>query len=695
MSRTIVCLNSILLVVLMASGVQAGTFVVGAAADTWTVKDDPNSHGSDEYIVLHGASIDRTGYVRFDLSSLNIKSIESATVTFYVDGSIPKPPYRNDSVVTARFAMYGLNDVAGNTVQDWGESVLTSSTTGAEMDWTTGTVVTADGLTTDLDDDVNGITEAVSPTTSPGNASLGATVTVTGDALVSFLMSRVDDGGLVTFILKDDDSADRGYGLCSKEYPDAAYHPKLELTGDIAAKPKIIYVTSIKDNDQDGVQDDISWKYWLEGEGYSVDFRPGYWSDPLDANEIAELETADVIIASRGMATGDFDGAETPKWNGLSKPIICTNAWMIRNNRWKWMNSGDARKDAGSPSMLVMVPDHPFFAGVQLDEEGNVAILDPNVASGNTSFLFDIVDAGNGTVLSISLGIYTTTWIAEWPAGVEYYAGAGEIAGGPRVLFMAGTQDDPYTGPNGLIMPVGVFNLNEAGQQVLRNMINYLLPKPPVAGLTHEYTFADGTAADSVGDADGTLIGGAAVVDGAMVTTAQDQWMEMPGDKIAINTYSEVTIAAWYTPTAGANTGWSMLAYFGDNVNDMGNDGFFMTSARGDNVSRAAISCGNSSAPYSVESGANGPEYDDGLLHQMVATIDATDIALYIDGALCAKTALSATNKISALSNKLAYLAKGGYGGDPEWIGQIQEFSIYNRAVTADEVKQLFDEGPK
>jgi len=242
------------------------------------------------------------------------------------------------------------------------------------------------------------------------------------------------------------------------------------------AKPplKVIYVTSVKDNDKDGVQDDQSWVDWLKAEGFDVDARPDFWKDPLDANDIAELNAADLIIASRGMATGDYDGAETAKWNGLTKPILCTNAWMIRNNRWKWMNSGDARKDADSPTMMVLDPNHPIFAGVELDPDGLVEVLDPNVASGHTSFLNNFLDPGNGTLLAQSLGVYNTAWIVEWQAGVEYYAGAVEVAGGKRMLFMAGTQDDPYTVANGNTAPVGVFNLNEAGQQLLRNVIAYL-----------------------------------------------------------------------------------------------------------------------------------------------------------------------------------------------------------------------------
>ncbi len=684
MSKTILCLSTLALL-LVAAGVQADTFVVGSAADTWTVKADPNSHSSDPYIVVHGGSIDRTGYVRFDLSALQGMNIESATVTFNMHGSIPKPPYRNDSIVTGRISLYGLNDVAGNTAQNWDEALLTSSTTGAEADWTTGTIITAGGLTTDLDGDVNGVTEAVI-NAAAGAAALGTKVTVTGATLVSWLQSRVDAGGLVTFILKNDDGSDRGFGFCSKEYADVTYAPKLEVTAK--AKLNVVYVTDSPDIDKDGAMDDESVVSWLAAQGYNVDARRGYWQ-VLDANKIAELNAADVIIAGCGLSTGNYDdGDEITQWNSLKAPMINLNSWLVRNNRWKWMNSGTAVKDAGAPLMMPTVAAHPVFAGVTPDANGLVSVLDAGVGNGQTSFLQDIVDAGNGKLLATTVGKYTTAWIAEWPAGVEYYAGATQFTGGRRMMFMATQQE------TGAPSRQAEFNLNETGQLIFRNMIAYLT-QAPVAGLTHQYTFADGTANDSIGDANGVLVGGAKVENGALVTTAQDQWMEMPGDTIAVNTYAAVTIEAWYTPAANANTSWTMLAYFGASDSGSGNDGFFITSARGDNVSRAAISCGNVSAPYSVESGVNGPEYDDGLLHQMIATIDANDIALYIDGALCAKTALSATNKLSLVSNKLAYLAKGGYGGDPEWIGVIHTFSIYSKAATAAEVQQLFWEGPK
>lgn len=84
-------------------------------------------------------------------------------------------------------------------------------------------------------------------------------------------------------------------------------------------------------------------------------------------------------------------------------------------------------------------------------------------------------------MLASSVGTYLTTWIAEWRAGIEYYDGAGEIPASRRLLFMAGTQDDPYPSPTGLgYAPVGLLNLNDTGKQIFLNAIEYMLVEPPI-----------------------------------------------------------------------------------------------------------------------------------------------------------------------------------------------------------------------
>ena len=214
------------------------------------------------------------------------------------------------------------------------------------------------------------------------------------------------------------------------------------------------------------------------------------------------------------------------------------------------------------------------------------------------------------------------------------------------------------------------------------------------AGLTHSWTFDDGTAKDSVGGADGTLMGGATVKDGALLLSDLRQYMKMPAGAIALNKYKEVTIEAWFMSSKGANASYHMLVFFGATVNGQGADYYFMTPARGDEKSRAAISCGLTNNAWSGESGADGPEYDDGRLHQMVSTLNAKEITLYIDGVMTGRASLDPPNSLSGISTDHAYLGKSGYDADDTWQGQILEFNIYNRALSADEIKSLFKKSP-
>jgi hypothetical protein len=147
-----------------------------------------------------------------------------------------------------------------------------------------------------------------------------------------------------------------------------------------------------------------------------------------------------------------------------------------------------------------------------------------------------------------------------------------------------------------------------------------------------------------------------------------------------------------------------MLAYLGGSdssdpntgeATGVGINGYFMTTARADDKSRAAFSTG-SSEPWADETGADGVEYDDGELHFMVSTLDAENITLYIDGVLESSTPMDPNNdnSIAGLSNDYVMLAKGGYGGDPEWIGAIDEFSIYDEALSAEDIAALYAAGP-
>jgi hypothetical protein len=95
-----------------------------------------------------------------------------------------------------------------------------------------------------------------------------------------------------------------------------------------------------------------------------------------------------------------------------------------------------------------------------------VQAIDANI--GPSSFID--ADPGNGTVLATGDGL---PWIIEWETGVEFYDGAGEFAGGPRMFFVAGTQET-----QGAPAPDwGELNLTAEGQAIfLEAVASYLSP---------------------------------------------------------------------------------------------------------------------------------------------------------------------------------------------------------------------------
>jgi hypothetical protein len=209
--RWIVPASFALLAVSSLDRADAAIVNLGSHADTYL--RDATVRGALGFMDVRGAAIDFRGYLRFDLSSIPAGStINSATLTL---SQVPGAS-RNDDIVGARFAAYGLNNVGGNTPQNWDEATFVIGAKGTED------VTTLTGVT-DLDDNVAGISETI------GGVAGARIITLTGAPLASFLQSRFNDGGLATLILSNDDATDRGYGLGTKENVNPLTVPVLTL----------------------------------------------------------------------------------------------------------------------------------------------------------------------------------------------------------------------------------------------------------------------------------------------------------------------------------------------------------------------------------------------------------------------------------------------------------------------------------
>jgi hypothetical protein len=206
---------------------------------------ETTNYGTGLSIDVHQESsggINFFSYIQFDLSLLDDATINSATLTF--SRVSPNPDeggnsrFRGDADWSAEaLDVYGLNSVAGNTAQNWTDSTLTFSTTGSEVDDTSA-------KTSDPFNVAGGRATNFSTLNTVGNEDSAAgtdTSVLTGAALVTFLQSRLDDNGLVTFMV-DTPTGGTNYGIYSKEgaaeLGNSAVAPTLSIDFTAASVPE-------------------------------------------------------------------------------------------------------------------------------------------------------------------------------------------------------------------------------------------------------------------------------------------------------------------------------------------------------------------------------------------------------------------------------------------------------------------------
>jgi hypothetical protein len=204
---------------------QAAMITLTPVADTEIRRDvnTTNNFGTAPIIYLreNGSSRDFKGYMRFDLSGLGPITINSASLVLTsldFDPNISDP--RADSIVDGRFQLHGLNDVVGNTPQDWDELTLTYANAGADRDLTNLTALDTESITGTVPNQI---------------------ITITGAGILGFLQGRVDsgtNGGLATFVLDfPAPSADRGFQIATKEVGDPNKVPQLILDYSVVPEP--------------------------------------------------------------------------------------------------------------------------------------------------------------------------------------------------------------------------------------------------------------------------------------------------------------------------------------------------------------------------------------------------------------------------------------------------------------------------
>jgi hypothetical protein len=221
----------------------------------------------------------------------------------------------------------------------------------------------------------------------------------------------------------------------------------------LAEAPRILWVS---DGWNAAEPQDSGFVDVLQAAGYTVDRLQEPRNMDVAKRDLAN--TYDLVIVGRWADSGQFASNETEitLWNSITAPLMNMSAYLARNNRWRWVNL-DSTFNTTAP-MGVVVSDDPIFGGVVTDENGDVIVIAQGSVSVNAT-----PSPGNGTLLATrSVPSDTTIWIVRWEAGQEYYANAGQYAGGPRLLFYGGEA-----GGRG----DGVYNFTEAGKTIFLNAV--------------------------------------------------------------------------------------------------------------------------------------------------------------------------------------------------------------------------------
>lgn len=215
--------------------------------------------------------------------------------------------------------------------------------------------------------------------------------------------------------------------------------------------------------------------------------------------------------------------------------------------------------------------------------------------------------------------------------------------------------------------------------------------------LKHRYSFSEssGTVAkDSVGTADGTLVGAATLGGGKAILDGTDGYINLPNG-IVSSLGDNGSIEAWFTYDGGPN--WARIFDFGsqtDGEDGTGNglDYLFYTAKTAQGFGRLFVNFPNEGDSTVLSAPGSTPV---GQEFHLAITYSSTGSTtrIYTNGTQVAVG--PATKKLSQLTTDVNnWLGKSQFPSDPNIAGKYNEFRIYQGAMTPAQVAASFAAGP-
>jgi fibronectin type 3 domain-containing protein len=267
-------------------------------------------------------------------------------------------------------------------------------------------------------------------------------------------------------------------------------------------------------------------------------------------------------------------------------------------------------------------------------------------------------------------------------AATSYKVKRAAVSGGPYAVIATGVTNTTLTDTgltNGLPYFYVVSSVNGLGESA--NSVEAAVVPSPLRLWLRFDEITGTTAVDSTGNGlSGTLINGATFASGhegnaLNLVAASSQYATLPAG--VFSGMSNFTIAAWVNLSSSTN--WSRIFDFGNNTTTY----MMLTPQNGANGKlRFGITTNSTGGEQQINSGVSVPTNG---WHHLAVTLSGSTGVLYMDG-VAVGTTNSMTLNPSILGSTLNnYLGKSQWN-DPYLNGRIDDFRIYNTAVSAGEV---------
>jgi hypothetical protein len=240
----------------------------------------------------------------------------------------------------------------------------------------------------------------------------------------------------------------------------------------------------------------------------------------------------------------------------------------------------------------------------------------------------------------------------------------------------------------GVVSKTGATPATATSVVLMRNLLRISPPVTPItAGLVAWYKLDETSgvvASDSSGNGkNGSLINGPVWVSGKIGNGLNfdggDDHVQLPnGLMSAVNDF---TICAWVK--LDANNGWNRIFDFGTGTSNY----MFLSPSAGGGPLRYAITTTSNGSEQIVDAPSKLPT---GAWQHVTVTLSGTTCKLYVNGAQVGQNT-AMTLKPSGLGTTTQTWIGKSQWGDPLYDGLIDDFRIYNRALSTTEITQIFN----